>query len=249
MGNPVADAGGHDDADQRRDEGHKRQNGFQHRIDGVAPGLEQHRHDGTHPHADFGQQAVALLGDFLAGVIVADRRLGWRGLRGRGGAIFQDENVLFFDAGNVNIFDDILRQRTRFAGRVNINGRDAALRVDTAAQGAAAVDNRHADFRFRRLTLFETIDRLPAGEAGNFIDDRRTGARGDIDNFFTGNGVQFERSAPAAGAFFNANTGHDVAPDRWTFCSSWMAIFFSKIDVVRSVTQPRKKFVTRPTSK
>ncbi len=38
VGNPVADAGGHDDADQRRDEGHKRQNGFQHRINGVAPG-------------------------------------------------------------------------------------------------------------------------------------------------------------------------------------------------------------------
>ena len=132
---------------------------------------------------------------------------------------------------------------------MDINGRDAALRVDTAAQGAAAVDNRHADFRFRRFALFEAIDRLPAGEAGNFIDDRRAGARGDIDNLFTGNGVQFERAAPAAGAFFNANTSHDVAPDRCTFCSSWMAIFFSKIDVVRSVTQPRKKFVTRPTSR
>ena len=28
VGNPVAEAGGHDDADQRRDERHKRQNGF-----------------------------------------------------------------------------------------------------------------------------------------------------------------------------------------------------------------------------
>jgi hypothetical protein len=37
--------------------------------------------------------------------------------------------------------------------------------VDTAAQGAAAVDNRHADFRFRRFALFEAIDRLPAGQA------------------------------------------------------------------------------------
>jgi hypothetical protein len=98
--------------------------------------------------------------------------------------LFQRENVLLFDAGDVNVFDDVLRQRTRFAGGVDINGRDAALRVDTAAQGAAAVDNRHADFRFRRFALFEAIDRLPAGEAGNFIDDRRAGARGDIDNLF-----------------------------------------------------------------
>ena len=74
VGNPVAEAGGHDDADQRRDERHKRQNGFQHRVDGVAPGLEQHRHGGPHPHPDLRQQAIALLGDFFAGVVLARGR-------------------------------------------------------------------------------------------------------------------------------------------------------------------------------
>ena len=74
VGNPVAQAGSHDDADQRRDERHKRQNGLQHRVDGVAPGLEQYRHGGTHAHPDLCQQAIALLGNFLAGVVLARGR-------------------------------------------------------------------------------------------------------------------------------------------------------------------------------
>ena len=53
----------------------ERQDGFQHRIDGVAPGLEQDGNRRVHSHTDFCQQTVALLGDLLAGVIFARRVL------------------------------------------------------------------------------------------------------------------------------------------------------------------------------
>ena len=135
-------------------------------------------------------------------------------------AIFQQFDVLFFDSGDVNIFDDILRQRPGFTGGVDVDGRNTALRVEAAAQGAAAVNNGEANFAFRRFTFFKSINRLPAGQAGERIDDRRAGACGDIDNLFALNDVELKRAAPTAGSFFNTNTGHDVAPDRCTFWSS-----------------------------
>jgi hypothetical protein len=53
---------------------------------------------------------------------------------------------------------------------VDIHRRNAALRIDAAAQRAAAVDHRHADFRFRRFALFEAVDRFPAGQLAQFVD-------------------------------------------------------------------------------
>ena len=112
VGDPVADAGGHDDADQRRDESHKRQNGFQHRINGVAPGLEQHRHHRTHAHPDLRQQAIALFSNLLAGVVIATRALVFRRRLGNPCAVGSDAlDVVLFDAGDINIFRDVLGQR------------------------------------------------------------------------------------------------------------------------------------------
>jgi hypothetical protein len=39
----------------------------------------------------------------------------------------QQANVLLFHPGDVNIFDDILRQRAGFAGGVDIDGRDTTF--------------------------------------------------------------------------------------------------------------------------
>lgn len=64
VGNPVADAGGHDDANQRRDEGHKRQNGFS-TVSMVSRPARNSTATTGHSHTNFGQQAVALLGDLL----------------------------------------------------------------------------------------------------------------------------------------------------------------------------------------
>ena len=56
--NPVTEAGSDDDTDQRRNEGHKGQDGFQHRIDGVASRLEENGDDRTHADTDTRQKAV-----------------------------------------------------------------------------------------------------------------------------------------------------------------------------------------------
>ena len=103
---------------------------------------------------------------------------------------------------------------------MDIHRRDAALRIEPAAQGAPAVDNRHADVAFRWFPLFKPVHRLPAGQAGDAVNDRRAGAGGDIDDLFAFDDVEFKGAAPAAGAFLNTNTGHDVAPDRCTFWES-----------------------------
>ena len=103
---------------------------------------------------------------------------------------------------------------------MDIHRRDAAFRIEPAAQGAPAVDNRHADVAFRWFPLFKPVHRLPAGQAGDAVNDRRAGAGGDIDDLFAFDGVELKRAAPAAGAFLYTNTGHDVAPDRCTFWES-----------------------------
>ncbi len=207
------------------------------------PGLEQHRHGGAHPHPDLRQQAVALLGDFLAGIVIS------RGHFLRRGTAIHQSDVVLFHARHIDVFKDVLCQRAGFAGGVDIHRRNTSLRIDAAAQRAAAVDHRHADFRFRRLTLFKAIDGFPAGQLTQLIDDRRARACGDVNDLFAFGGVELQRAAPATRAFLNADPVHTVAPERWTFCSSWIPIFFSKMAVVRSVTQPRKKLVTRPTSR
>ena len=103
---------------------------------------------------------------------------------------------------------------------MNIDGGNAPFWVNAAAQGAAAVDHRHADLRFRRLALFKAVHRFPAGEFAQLVDDSRPGARGDVDDFFAFGGVELQRAAPATRAFFNADPAHAVAPLSWTFCSS-----------------------------
>ena len=69
------------------------------------------------------------------------------------------------------------------------------LYTSPAAQGASAVDNRHADVAFRRFALFKTVHRLPAGQAGDAVNDRRAGAGGDIDDLFAFDGVELKRAA------------------------------------------------------
>ena len=103
---------------------------------------------------------------------------------------------------------------------MNIYRRNAALRIDAAAQRAAAVDHRHADFRFRRFAFLEAVDRFPAGQIAQLVDDRRARARGDVHNLFAFGGVELQRAAPAARAFIYADPVHTVAPESWTFSSS-----------------------------
>ena len=73
---------------------------------------------------------------------------------------------------------------------MDIDGRDTTFWVEAAAQGAAAVDNGNADLLFRRLAFFEPVDGLPAGQTGDLVDDCRAGTGGNVDDLFTGNGVQ-----------------------------------------------------------
>ena len=123
-------------------------------------------------------------------------------------------DVVFLDARDINVFEDVLRQRAGFPGGVNIYRRNAALWIDAAAQRAAAVDHRHADFRFRRFAFLEAVDRFPAGQLAQPVDDRRARARGDVDDLFAFGGVELQRAAPAARAFLNADPVHAVAPER-----------------------------------
>ncbi|MNC77986.1 hypothetical protein D3C75_1300860 [compost metagenome] len=55
-----------------------------------------------------------------------------------------------------------MRQRAGFSGGMDIDGGNTALGVNAAAQCAAAVNDRNTDLRFRWLTFFKTIYRLPA---------------------------------------------------------------------------------------
>ena len=211
MRHQIPQPGGHNDADQRRHERHKWQDGFEHRIDGVAPGLEQHGNAGAHTHTDFRQQAVALFGDFFGGVVVAPcrrrRRFRRRRFRFRGVCAFNN-NVMLTHTGNVNIFGNKLRQRARLAGRMDVYGRDAPFRVDTAAQRAAAVDDRHTDFFRRRFAFFKTIHRFPAGQFRQLVDNRRARARRDIHHFFAGHRVNQQRTTPAT--FTPVNTDRNA---------------------------------------
>ena len=113
--------------------------------------------------------------------------------------------------GDINIFDNELRQRTGFTGGVNIDGRNAPLRIKTAAQRAAAVDNRDADFLRRRFAFLETVHRFPAGQFNQAVNDVRTGTGGHIKNLLAFLDIQQQRAAPAAITFDNAdNLAHDV---------------------------------------
>lgn len=77
---------------------HKRQNGFSAPYRWCHDRLEQHRYDGPHSHTDLRQQAAALLGYLLAGVIV--RAAEPAGAVCGAGEWLPSENVLF-DAGYV----------------------------------------------------------------------------------------------------------------------------------------------------
>ena len=113
--------------------------------------------------------------------------------------------------GDINIFNDELRQRPGFAGRVNIDGRNAPLRIEAAAQRAAAVDNRDADFFRRRFAFAEAVHRFPTGQLNQAVHDIRARARGHIKNLLAIFYRQRQRAAPAAITFNNTNSlAHDA---------------------------------------
>ena len=113
--------------------------------------------------------------------------------------------------GDINIFNDELRQRAGFTGSVNIDGRDAPLRIKAAAQRAAAVDNRDADFLRWRFAFVEAVHRFPTGQLNQAVHDIRARARGHIKNLLAIFYRQRQRAAPAAITFNNTNSlAHDA---------------------------------------
>ena len=113
--------------------------------------------------------------------------------------------------GDINIFNDELCQRPGLTGRVNIDGRNAPLRIEAAAQGTAAVNNRHADFFGRRLAFAEAVHRFPTGQRHQAVHDIRARARGHIKNLLAIFYRQRQRAAPAAITFNNTNSlAHDA---------------------------------------
>ena len=150
-----------------------------------------------HAHADLRQQPVALLGDLLAGVVVAP--LG-RCCNGGGLAIcrFDSADIVVAHAGDIDVFEDKLRQRAGLAGGVDVDRRNTAFRVQAAAQGAAAVDHRHADLFCRRLA---SLKPSTAGQPVNSL--RRSTIEGRVP------AVMYTTFLPGS---IGSSRGH---PSRW----------------------------------
>ena len=92
------------------------------------------------------------------------------------------------------------------ANRVGVDGRNALLRIDAAAQCAAAVDDDQCQLILRTVGL-EAVNRNQTGELYNFIQAfRGSAAAGDVHNLialFCGSNNQ--RAAKTTGTAFYLN--------------------------------------------
>jgi hypothetical protein len=106
--------------------------------------------------------------------------------------------VLLAHRRDVDVRLDVLRERAARASRVEVDGLDTLLRVDAAAQRAAAVDDDSEDLvGDARL---EAVDELAARHLSQPFGDGRDDAARDIDDLvLLCVRVQLERAAEAAG--------------------------------------------------
>ena len=97
---------------------------------------------------------------------------------------FHFSNTVFCYSRNINIFRNILSQRTAFSGGQNVNSRNSFFRIDSAAQRSAAVDYGKKNF-FIRYSRFKTVNRRTSGDFLNFIHNGRFSASaGHMINLF-----------------------------------------------------------------
>ena len=210
MRDDVADARREDDADEHGDEGHERQDRLDHRVDGLAAGLVEDGDDAAHELPDLRHEASLLLRDFLRGVVVtpADaarcrsifccRLRFWCPLDRLFCSICKGQ-VLLAHRRDVDVRLDVLRERAARASRVEVDGLDTLLRVDAAAQRAAAVDDDSEDLVVGDARL-EAVDELAARHLSQPFGDGRDDAARDIDDLvLLCVRVQLERAAEAAG--------------------------------------------------
>ena len=162
-----------DDTDQHGNECHEGEQCGDGSLDCVARCLVEGGDDLTCAEADLGQGvAVAglshLLGELLGGVDAAlfllSRCFCCRcsvsdgGLRAVCG---HDVGICY--AGDIDVFLDELGQGTCLADGVDVDGGDALLGIEAAAEGAAAVDDDERELIFGGAGL-EAVDGLEAGQ-------------------------------------------------------------------------------------
>ena len=161
IGNHIADARGQDNTDQHGYKSHERQNGLNHRVDGITAGLIEYGYDTAHELTDFGHQAAfsLLLGNLFARVILGF--LHRFCTRCRSSRAIAESDIVHLDCRYVDISLDMLCQGAGRAGRIQIDGEDTFLRIDTAAQRTATVDNYSQRFLIR-YAGFEAVHDLAA---------------------------------------------------------------------------------------
>ena len=212
-GEEGAEARAVDDTDQHGDECHEGEQGVDRGLDSVASRLVEGRDDLACAQADLSQGiAVAglghLLGQLLGGVdaalflfcggLCSRRCLGNRCL----GAV-RGHDIGIGHAGDIDVFLDELGQGTGLADRVDVDGGDALLGIEAAAESAAAVDDDERQLIFGGAGL-EAVDGLEAGELNDPVEDLGSdAAAGDVHDFILLLcSLDGQGAAEAAGTFF-----------------------------------------------
>ena len=185
MRHEVAKARTEDNANQHGDERHKRQNRRNHGIDGLTSCLIERRDNAAHHLSDLCHKAAGLLGDLLRRIVL---RSGCRrscigcGRCSRRCRAVAECDIVRLDRRDVDILLDVLGKRTGGSRLLDVHRKDALLRVDTAAQRAATV-NDHCEDLLLGDTGLEAIHNLCARHLAEAKGNIRDDPARNIDDF------------------------------------------------------------------
>ena len=224
MGNQAAERGLLHQRNQQRDKGHKRDNVAQRHAHRLTAGGKQQGDNvadrGTcffdHVHQFLRTACRRRCGDNPWCRLLSRFRFTVRGF----GGIHQNQ-LLHRHAGNVVILGNKLRQRPGAPGGKHVDGRDALLRIQAAAQGPGTV-NHHAQDVVIRRDIGEAVYHFRFGERADFYRYRMNLASGQRQHLFAAANGQPQSFTVSAGAGRNKHRIHG-RPSSITRlpCRSW----------------------------